>query len=102
MPRYDYKCGDCSHVFETSHGIDDSIETCPECGGRVRRIFHPVGIIFKGSGFYKTDNRSASGNGGDRPSPEKIEKEPAKETAKVKEKGLDKKEKTPKEKVAGA
>ena len=97
MPTYDYKCPDCSHVFEAMHGVDDNIEDCPECGGRVRRLFHPVGIIFKGSGFYKTDNRSASGNGGGKSSTEKIEKELDKD----KEKGSDKKEKTPKEKVAG-
>ncbi|MDD3717360.1 MAG: zinc ribbon domain-containing protein [Actinomycetota bacterium] len=83
MPRYDYKCEGCENVFETTHGVDDTVTDCPRCGGRVRRLFHPVGIIFKGSGFYKTDYGSASGNGGDRSSPENI----GKEIEKVKEKG---------------
>lgn len=62
MPTYEYKCLECSDVFETVHGVNESLENCPRCGGRVRRLFRPVGIIFKGSGFYKTDSR-ASDNG---------------------------------------
>jgi len=89
MPTYDYKCTDCNNEFETTHGIDDTVESCPDCGGKVRRLFHPVGIIFKGSGFYKTDTRSASDNGGSRRGPEKVEKEPEK----VKEKSSDNKDK---------
>jgi len=88
MPRYDYKCEGCNDVFETTHGVNEAVEECPKCGGRVKRLFHPVGIIFKGSGFYKTDNRSSSGNGGGKPGPEKIEKE----LEAVKEKGPEKKE----------
>jgi putative FmdB family regulatory protein len=96
MPRYDYKCEDCDDVFETTHGVNESIEGCPKCGGKVRRLFHPLGIIFKGSGFYKTDYRSASGNGGEKQGPEKIEKEPDK----VKEKSPAKKEKAADKKAA--
>jgi putative FmdB family regulatory protein len=91
MPRYDYKCDDCSDVFETTHGVEDAVEECPRCGGKVRRLFHPVGIIFKGSGFYKTDYRSSSsssGNGGEKQGSEKLEKE----LETVKEKGPEKKE----------
>jgi len=98
MPKYDYKCTDCSDVFETTHGVNDTVHSCPKCGGKVRRLFHPIGIIFKGSGFYKTDNRSASDNGGGKSKPEKIEKEPEK----VKEKDSDKKEKSPQKKGEGA
>lgn len=94
MPTYDYKCTDCDNEFETTHGIDDTVENCPDCGGKVRRLFHPVGIIFKGSGFYKTDSRSASDNGGGKPAPEKVEKE----LEKVKEKSPDKKDKSPEKK----
>ncbi len=65
MPTYEYKCLDCSDVFETVHGMNESVESCPSCGGKVRRLFHPVGIIFKGSGFYKTDSRASdNGKGG--------------------------------------
>lgn len=60
MPRYEYKCNECGKSFEITHGIDDNVESCEFCGGGVRRLFHPVGIVFKGSGFYSTDSRSAS------------------------------------------
>jgi len=74
MPTYEYKCIECSDVFEEMHGVNETVDSCPRCGGRVRRLFHPVGIIFKGSGFYKTDSRSASDNGGNGASPAKAEK----------------------------
>ena len=65
MPTYEYLCQACSHRFETwQKMIDDSLEICPECGGHIRRVFFPAGIVFKGSGFYKTDHR-ASSNGAD-------------------------------------
>jgi putative FmdB family regulatory protein len=57
LPRYDYKCKKCHRTFEVAHGINDTIESCEECGGEVRRVFHPVGIVFKGSGFYATDSK---------------------------------------------
>jgi len=60
MPRYEYKCKSCDRNFEVVHGIDDNVETCESCGGEVRRIFHPVGIVFKGSGFYATDAKKPS------------------------------------------
>jgi putative FmdB family regulatory protein len=61
MPLYEYACADCSHRFEIRQGIRDaSLTECPECNGSIRRVVHPVGIVFKGSGFYKTDSRSAS------------------------------------------
>jgi putative FmdB family regulatory protein len=71
MPTYDYKCSECGVTFEETHGVDHRVESCPECGGKVRRIFHPVGIIFKGSGFYKTDSRASSDNGGQKSATEK-------------------------------
>ena len=43
------------------HGVDEKVSSCERCGGPVRRVFHPVGIVFKGSGFYATDSRSAEG-----------------------------------------
>jgi len=61
MPTYGYKCDECGIYFERfQHFSEDPIKTCPECGGEVHRVIHPVGIVFKGSGFYVTDNRSSS------------------------------------------
>jgi len=61
MPTYQYQCETCGIVFERKqHFTDEPLRTCPECNGKVHRIIHPVGIIFKGSGFYVTDNRKAS------------------------------------------
>lgn len=62
MPTYEYLCQTCSHRFEQRQKMtDDPLETCPECGGHIRRVYFPAGIVFKGSGFYKTDHRNASG-----------------------------------------
>ncbi len=61
MPLYEYQCGTCGVRFERRQHINDEpIKICPECGGEVRRLIQPVGIIFKGSGFYVTDNRAKS------------------------------------------
>jgi putative FmdB family regulatory protein len=60
MPLYEYECQVCGVRFERQQLItDDAIETCPECGGEVRRVIHPAEIVFKGKGFYATDNRKA-------------------------------------------
>ena len=59
MPTYLYKCADCGHRFEDQQGFhDDPHDTCPDCGGQVRRVIGNVGVTFKGSGFYRTDSRS--------------------------------------------
>jgi putative FmdB family regulatory protein len=61
LPTYDYQCRSCGSVIEVIHPMtEDGPTTCEVCGGEMRRILHPAGIIFKGSGFYKTDSRSAS------------------------------------------
>jgi putative FmdB family regulatory protein len=61
MPTYEYECTNCHIHFERHQRITDApIQTCPECAGEVRRVFYPVGVIFKGSGFYVTDNRRGS------------------------------------------
>jgi putative FmdB family regulatory protein len=58
MPTYGYKCEECGIVFERfQHFSEEPLKTCPECEGTVHRIIHPVGVIFKGKGFYVTDNR---------------------------------------------
>ncbi|MGD2177266.1 MAG: zinc ribbon domain-containing protein [Anaerolineae bacterium] len=61
MPLYEYECTSCGVRFERRQHMDDEpVRACPECGGSVHRLIQPVGIIFKGSGFYVTDNRSKS------------------------------------------
>jgi putative FmdB family regulatory protein len=65
MPIYEYECTNCGLRFERhQHISDDPVTVCPECAGQVRRVFQPVGVIFKGSGFYVTDNRRISGGSG--------------------------------------
>jgi putative FmdB family regulatory protein len=61
VPTYQYACTECDHAFEQVQSFtDDSLTTCPECTGRLRKIFNAVGVVFKGSGFYRTDSRSDS------------------------------------------
>ena len=61
MPRYDYECLNCSHVFELKQSFsDEPVADCPECGSRSRRKFHAVPVIYKGSGFYTTDYARSS------------------------------------------
>ena len=62
MPTYSYACQECGHAFDIRQSFtDDSLTVCPKCGEpRLRKVIHPVGIAFKGSGFYKTDSRAAS------------------------------------------
>lgn len=61
MPTYQYQCTECGHAFEQVQSFsDDALTVCPECSGRLRKLFNSVGVVFKGSGFYKTDSRSAS------------------------------------------
>ncbi len=60
MPTYQYACTECGHAFDQFQSFsDDSLTECPECSGRLRKLFNAVGVVFKGSGFYRTDSRSA-------------------------------------------
>ena len=62
MPTYQYSCTDCGHFFEAVQSFsDDSLTVCPECEGRLRKVFNAVGVVFKGSGFYRTDSRAQNG-----------------------------------------
>jgi len=64
MPIYEYECEHCGVRFEKLQRMTDSaLEDCPECGGHVHRVMQPVGVIFKGSGFYVTDNKGKSSTG---------------------------------------
>ncbi|MEO7803291.1 MAG: FmdB family zinc ribbon protein [Actinomycetota bacterium] len=61
MPTYEYACTACERHFDVHQSFhDDPLEVCEVCGGRLRRVFHAVGVLFKGSGFYSTDSRAAS------------------------------------------
>jgi len=61
VPTYAYACTECDHRFEAVQSFsDDSLTVCPECEGRLRKVFNAVGIVFKGGGFYRTDSRSGS------------------------------------------
>lgn len=64
MPVYAYQCDECGVRFERRQSFSDAPATvCPECEGKVHRLIQPAGVIFKGSGFYVTDNRSGSRSG---------------------------------------
>lgn len=61
MPTYQYTCTECGEPLEAVQSFsDDALTQCPACGGRLRKVFSPVGIVFKGSGFYRNDSRSSS------------------------------------------
>ena len=61
MPTYQYACTECGHAFEQVQKFtDDSLTECPVCHGRLRKVFNAVGVVFKGSGFYRTDSRGSS------------------------------------------
>ncbi len=60
MPTYSYACTACDHKFDAVQAFtDDALTTCPECSGRLRKLFNAVGVVFKGSGFYRTDSRES-------------------------------------------
>jgi putative FmdB family regulatory protein len=78
MPTYSYRCAACGHQFDKFQRFtDDPLTACPECHGQLRKVLHPVGVVFKGSGWYITDSRKPNGseNGGS----DKAEKSDAKD-----------------------
>ncbi len=61
VPTYQYSCNDCGEALEVQQSFsDDSLTVCPACLGRLRKVYNAVGVVFKGSGFYRTDSRAAS------------------------------------------
>jgi len=86
VPTYQYSCTECGHFFEAVQSFsDESLTVCPECDGRLRKVFNAVGVVFKGSGFYRTDSRgsstaseSGSGAGGSEGTPKSDPKPAAK------------------------
>jgi len=78
VPTYQYACTECEHGFEAVQSFsDDALTECPACAGRLRKVFASVGIVFKGSGFYRNDSREAaksSDNGAGKDKAEKTDK----------------------------
>jgi putative FmdB family regulatory protein len=61
VPTYDYQCRSCGSVTELIHSmLEEGPSVCERCGGELRRVLYPTGIIFKGSGFYRTDSRTGA------------------------------------------
>ena len=85
MPTYAYACTSCDNRFEVQQSFSDSSLTdCPSCEGRVRKLFNSVGIVFKGSGFYRNDSRGTSGENGAKSSDSSSEKPSEKPSEKKK------------------
>ncbi|GAA1957937.1 hypothetical protein GCM10009798_16800 [Nocardioides panacihumi] len=61
MPTYQYACTECGHAFEQVQSFsEDALTVCPTCSGKLRKVYNAVGVVFKGSGFYRTDSRGSS------------------------------------------
>jgi putative FmdB family regulatory protein len=61
VPTYQYACTECGHAFDQVQSFtDDALTECPVCSGRLRKVYNAVGVVFKGSGFYRNDSRSAT------------------------------------------
>jgi putative FmdB family regulatory protein len=64
LPTYQYRCTECDHAFEEFQSFtDDALTVCPVCGGKLRKVFNAVGVVFKGSGFYRNDSRKSDSAG---------------------------------------
>ncbi|HXZ04032.1 MAG TPA: FmdB family zinc ribbon protein [Ktedonobacteraceae bacterium] len=82
MPTYEYLCRECSNRFETWQKMtDDPLTTCPECEGPIRRVLFPAGVVFKGSGFYKTDHNGSGSVASENGNANKSEKAETKKEA---------------------
>jgi putative FmdB family regulatory protein len=63
VPTYQYACTECGHAFDQFQSFtDDALTECPQCQGRLRKLFNAVGVVFKGSGFYRNDSRATAGS----------------------------------------
>ena len=82
MPTYQYACRECGHAFEQVQSFsDDTLTVCPECEGRLRKVFNAVGVVFKGSGFYRTDSRGKESSSETSAAPAKTDSAPAATTS---------------------
>jgi putative FmdB family regulatory protein len=78
VPTYQYACRECGHAFEQVQSFsDDTLTVCPECQGALRKVFNAVGVVFKGSGFYRTDSRGKESSSETAASPAKADAAPA-------------------------
>lgn len=95
MPTYQYLCTECGDALEVQQSFtDDALTICPNCNGRLRKVFNAVGVVFKGSGFYRNDSRSTttsstsatapSSDSDSKPAAAPAKKEPAGSTGSVK------------------
>ena len=101
MPIYEYACTSCGERTEAKQGFDDPpLVDCPHCGGTLRKLFSPVGIVFKGSGFYSTDAKKASKASSPRDKGDKTGDAAKGETKGETKPAATKKESAPKEKSA--
>jgi putative FmdB family regulatory protein len=81
MPTYEYACTECGDRLEVVQSMSDApLTTCTVCGGRLRKVFAPIGIVFKGSGFYRTDSRGKPAKTGADGGKDKPDKKPAETT----------------------
>ncbi|MFW3387225.1 UNVERIFIED_CONTAM: zinc ribbon domain-containing protein [Kocuria sp. CPCC 205274] len=84
MPVYAYACKDCGHAFDIRQSFsEDALTVCPECDGGLRKKFNTVGVVFKGSGFYRNDSRSGGADSGASTSSASSTAEPAAAPAKT-------------------
>jgi putative FmdB family regulatory protein len=98
MPTYQYRCTECGEDLEAVQKFSDpALTTCPTCSGQLRKVFNAVGVVFKGSGFYRTDSRNGSrsgadgDSGSDKSGPEKSGPEKSGSDKKAETKSADKK-----------
>ena len=85
MPTYQYRCTECGEDLEAVQKFSDApLTICPNCAGPLRKVFNAVGVVFKGSGFYRTDSRSGSKNG------KHADSEPAEKTSEAETKSAKK------------
>ena len=82
MPTYQYACRECGHAFEQVQSFsDDTLTVCPECQGTLRKVFNAVGVVLKGSGFYRNDSRGKESSSETSTSPAKADSAPAAATS---------------------
>ncbi|OZC72358.1 FmdB family transcriptional regulator [Rhodococcus sp. 06-462-5] len=92
MPTYSYACTECDNRFDIVQSFtDDTLTVCPACSGKLRKLFNSVGIVFKGSGFYRTDSRGGSSTSSEGAGEKKSDAAAAKSDSKSESKPAEKK-----------